>query len=148
MHGDHSLKLVQTAKRTQHLPTLPPYSTELVRTITLETRALDKDVARILSQAGPSFTPASDPATACALLVNHLSMRRNKRCLLAYHRVRAEKLEGMAWEGQDPMEHAASNDTQENSLSPEEESYFRQCAPSPSSSHKPHTNPPAQIPTS
>ena len=31
-------------------------------------------------------------------------MRRNKRCLLAYHRVRAEKLEGLCWEGVDVME--------------------------------------------
>jgi len=142
MHGELGNKLVQHAKRTLTLPTLPPYSTELVRAITLEVRDLDRDVTRILSpysSQGQTFTPSSDPATACALLVNHLSMRRNKRCLLAYHRVRAEKLENMVWEGRDildPLQQESSLDAQDgaamsnggnqNSLSPEEEEYFRQ----------------------
>lgn len=62
-------------------------------------------------------------------------MRRNKRCLLAYQRVRANKLEQMCWDGKDPTEHQTSeqlgansiaNPTAEMSLSPEEEEYFRQ----------------------
>jgi GINS complex subunit 1 len=81
-----------------------------------------------------SFDPSQDPATACALLVDHLSMRRNKRCLLAYHRVRAEKLEQMCWDGKDVSEPQGQNggdftqgmDGKENSLSPEEQEYFRQ----------------------
>lgn len=142
MHGELGNKLVLSAKRTLTLPALPPYSTELVRAITLEVRDLDRDVARILAQypAG-TFTPQSDPATATALLVNHLSMRRNKRCLLAYHRVRAEKLEGLVWAGRDILDpvHALPGETvpggdntgigsggEQNSLSPEEEEYFRQ----------------------
>ena len=64
-------------------------------------------------------------------------MRRNKRCLLAYHRVRAEKLEEMCWDGQDVLEqqlHGEASDGQpvhgnasgnQSSLSPEEEEYFR-----------------------
>lgn len=31
-------------------------------------------------------------------------MRRNKRCLLAYHRVRTDKLEQMCWNGQDVLD--------------------------------------------
>lgn len=78
-------------------------------------------------------------------------MRRNKRCLLAYHRVRAEKLEEMCWKGIDVLEqqqpvtsvggsgtnsngnkeptteehNATTNVSGQNSLSPEEEEYFR-----------------------
>lgn len=61
-------------------------------------------------------------------------MRRNKRCLLAYHRVRADRLEEMCWNGQDAMDQGqqsrASNGTgaeagNANSLSPEEEEYVR-----------------------
>lgn len=80
-------------------------------------------------------------------------MRRNKRCLLAYHRVRAEKLEEMCWKGIDVLEqqqpvtsvgagaagsnvngnqelateesNAATNASGQSSLSPEEEEYFR-----------------------
>ena len=137
MHGELGNKLVTNAKRIQTLPNLPPYSTELVRAITREVRDLDRDVSRILAPYSGSFTPASDPATACALLVNHLSMRRNKRCLLAYHRVRAEKLEALVWEGKDVLDQQAQGQQDaldgggegapnQNSLSPEEEEYFRQ----------------------
>lgn len=65
-------------------------------------------------------------------------MRRDKRCLLAYHRVRAEKLEALVWAGEDVVDNSATASTtgtdQENSdsvanhhsLSPEEEEYVRQ----------------------
>ncbi|KIX04664.1 uncharacterized protein Z518_05534 [Rhinocladiella mackenziei CBS 650.93] len=155
MHGELGNKLVQHAKRTQALPSLPPYQTELVRSIVREVRDLDRDATRILEpfimtdengSSQSTFNPAEHPATACALLVDHLSMRRDKRCLLAYHRVRAERLEAMAWEGRDLELHGGnldglnenkSNNTgdadrtavgraaQQNSLSPEEESFFR-----------------------
>ena len=122
------------AKRTQNLGHLPPYQTELVRAVASEVRDLDKDVTRMLEPFQGSFDPSQDPATACALLVDHLSMRRNKRCLLAYHRVRAEKLEQMCWDGKDVLELQAQNagdttheaDGNQSSLSPEEQEYFRQ----------------------
>jgi GINS complex subunit 1 len=101
-----------------------------------EVRELDKDVARHLSPFEGSFNPSAEPAVACALLVDHLCMRRNKRCLLAYHRVRSEKLEEMCWKGIDVLEQqqpsaadegvASSQSGGQNSLSPEEEEYFRQ----------------------
>lgn len=100
---------------------------------------LDKDVNRILEPFQGSFNPTAEPATACTLLVDHLSMRRNKRCLLAYHRVRAEKLDQMCWEGKDVLDQmyhgsngpnstssAAVSSANSSSLSPEEEEYFRQ----------------------
>ncbi|KAM5445813.1 hypothetical protein MaudCBS49596_007102 [Microsporum audouinii] len=156
---------VQHAKRTQSLAYLPPYQREIVQAVTREVRDLDRDVARILEQleqariaaegeeeGAPqsSFNPADDPVTACALLVNHLSMRRNKRCLLTYHRIRAEKIEEMCWNGIDPLEHQLrqreienennnedhgmprgdkqplSNSHYNSSLTPVEEEYFRQ----------------------
>ncbi|KAG6997803.1 DNA replication complex GINS protein psf1 [Physcia stellaris] len=133
----------QHAKRTQALTHLPPYQTELVREITREVRDLDKDVSNILAPFRGSFNPSDEPATACAVLVNHLCMRRNKRCLLAYHRVRSDKLEEMCWSGEDVLdqESQARNGSRpgngersgmnmeagnSSSLSPEEEEYFRQ----------------------
>lgn len=72
-------------------------------------------------------------------------MRRNKRCLLAYHRVRSDKLEQMCWSGTDVLEQEpqqqqhqwashggtsgpgiSSDAGNQSSLSPEEEEYFRQ----------------------
>ena len=142
MSRKHPLTLksqVQHAKRAQNLSYLPPYQTELVRAITKEVRDLDREFTRILEPFQASFNPSSDPSTACALLVNQLSMRRNKRCLLAYHRVRAEKLEKMCWDGKDVFEQPSHEYMTSNpngilsnpngdpdSLSPEEEEYFRQ----------------------
>jgi GINS complex subunit 1 len=130
---------VQNAKRTLSLPHLPPYSSDAVRSTVREVRDLDRDVSSILAPFGSSFNPSADPSTACALLVNHLCMRRNKRCLLAYHKVRTEKLEGYCWEGVDVLEaqggganggnEGAMNSKkggEESSLSPEEEEYVRQ----------------------
>lgn len=134
---------VQHAKRTQSLAHLPPYQTEMIRAVTREARDLDKDVATILEPFAGSFNPSTEPATACALLVNHLCMRRNKRCLLAYHRVRSDKLEEMCWSGIDVLERQQQQQQQVNktggegavsmgidgnssSLSPEEEEYVRQ----------------------
>jgi GINS complex subunit 1 len=102
---------------------------------------LDKDVSNILQSFNGSFDPSQDPATACTLLVDHLCMRRNKRCLLAYHRTRTDKLEEMVWNGSDVLEIAAqqqreggggagtnlgSAEGNSSSLSPEEEEYVRQ----------------------
>jgi len=134
---------VQHAKRTQSLAHLPPYQTEIVRAVTREVRNLDRDVSNILAPFEGSFNPSTEPATACALLVNHLCMRRNKRCLLAYHQVRSDKLEEMCWNGTDVLEEQqqqpqvgrhgngevggmGSEAGNQSSLSPEEEEYVRQ----------------------
>jgi len=111
--------------------------------VTREVRDLDKDVSGILQSFNGSFEPSADPPTACTLLVDHLCMRRNKRCLLAYHRTRTDKLEEMVWNGSDIADLAgqqqrAPNEGQNggvdmgngegnsSSLSPEEEEYVRQ----------------------
>ncbi|CUS08695.1 unnamed protein product [Tuber aestivum] len=141
MYGDLGLKLVQHAKRTQSLPQLPPYQSDIVRSVTREVRDLDRDVTETLEPFNGHFDPAEEPATACSLLVRHLCMRRNKRCLLAYHRVRAEMIEGMCWSGSDLLEQAQTSQKKAaeegagivsaecsgtSSLSPEEEEYARQ----------------------
>jgi GINS complex subunit 1 len=74
-----------------------------VRAVTREVRALDGDASAILVPFAGSFTPADDPAAAVSLLVDHLCMRRNKRCLLAYHRTRLDRLEEMVWRGEDVL---------------------------------------------
>jgi len=140
----HTFIQVQHAKRTQNLTHLPPYQTELVRGVAREVRDLDRDVTNLLEPFQGSFDPSADQATACTLLVNHLSMRRNKRCLLAYHRTRTDKLEELVWNGADILDLAAAGqhstttaaaaggmaDSSDvgasSSLSPQEEDYVRQ----------------------
>ncbi|KAI1434582.1 DNA replication complex GINS protein PSF1 [Xylaria sp. CBS 124048] len=139
MYGDLGNKLAQQAKRTQNLAHLPPYQTELVRATTREVRDLDKDVASLLEPFQGSFHPSHDQGIACTLLINHLSMRRNKRCLLAYHRTRTDRLEELVWKGYDVVDlagqqgrdvmanaNSANGDTTMSNLSPQEEDYVRQ----------------------
>nr|POF08115.1 dna replication complex gins protein psf1 [Quercus suber] len=147
MYGEQATKLVVDAKRIQNLPVLPPYATTTVLSVTKEVRDLDREVSNLLApynssstqasdgstQVRSSFNPADDPSTACALLVNHLSMRRNKRCLLSYHRTRIDKLEEMCWAGVDVSEltqqSGAGGNTARSatsSLSAEEEQYVHQ----------------------
>ena len=110
-----------------------------MRSIEREVRALDTDTQAILAPFNGAFDPSADPGTACGLLVNHLAMRRNKRCLLAYHRVRAQRIEEDVWAGRDPLEVASGTrkdgaadagdcgpDGGGSNLSPEEEEYARQ----------------------
>ena len=75
-----------------------------MRAVTREVRDLDKDVALLLEPFQGAFDPSAEQATACALLVDHLAMRRNKRCLLAYHRTRTDKLEELVWKGSDVVD--------------------------------------------
>jgi GINS complex subunit 1 len=56
-------------------------------------------------------------------------MRRDKRCLLAYHRARCVKIEEEIWAGKDVLSSsssAAGGEEGEGGLSPEEEEYARQ----------------------
>lgn len=137
-YPSHAHKMqVQHGKREQSLAHLLPYETENVRGIVREVRELNREVTALLEPFSGSFNPSSEPSTACALLVNHLSMRRNKRCLLAYHRVRTDKIEEMCWKGLDLIgtdeaseglaRDGSGNPTEgsKNSLSPEEEEYVR-----------------------
>ncbi|WPG99608.1 GINS complex, Psf1 component [Acrodontium crateriforme] len=142
MYGEQANKLVVDAKRIQNLPHLPPYASTVVRATTKEVRDLDRETMNLLAQSGDGtqiksfFNPADDPSTACALLVNHLSMRRNKRCLLAYHRTRTDKLEQMCWAGVDVSNLSQTTNNGQpsgrnsagpvNSLSAEEEQYVHQ----------------------
>ena len=124
----------QQAKRTQRLPYLPNYAADLTNQIITEVRQLDLTNGALIAEAAardraenpeeyeeeevdddededsragrrrPGFDPRNDPATGCALLVNHLSMLWSKRCLLAYANVRLERLEELAWNGYDLLD--------------------------------------------
>jgi len=97
MYGDLAAKLVSDAKRSQQLATLPAYQQELVRSICREVQHLDEEASAQLESAGGNDIRQQNEAAACAVLVQYLCMRRNKRCLLAYHRARMERLEQACW---------------------------------------------------
>jgi GINS complex subunit 1 len=115
---------VGNAKRAESLPKIPAYSTELVRVILREIQHLDQSVNATIANYPGTFDPSQDPATATRLLVEHMCMRRDKRCLLAYHRARCNRIEEDIWAGKEVL--ATGDEEVEGGLSPEEEEYARQ----------------------
>jgi GINS complex subunit 1 len=116
MYGDLGLRLIRDSKRTTSLPILPPPQSTLIRQIIQEINILDASSSNVL-QSLPSLSSIQQdfPSEACAILIHHLCMRRNRRCLLAYQRLRADKIDEMVWNGNEIK----------GVLSPEEEEYVR-----------------------
>lgn len=98
MYGDAGAKLVAEAKRAANLDLLPEYHRELVTAISREIEHLWRE-AELLKDQNPDFQPNDDPALGCQILTRHLAMRRNKRCLFAYHRSRADRIDAQTWHG-------------------------------------------------
>ncbi|ODV82090.1 DNA replication complex GINS protein PSF1 [Suhomyces tanzawaensis NRRL Y-17324] len=101
MYGDLANKLILDAKRTTNLSALPLYQGDLVKDIIKEIQDLNKDAEFLEEQTDDGDEQLK--INQCQLFVTHLSMRRNKRCLLAYERLRAEKVAEFAWLNIDPI---------------------------------------------
>ncbi|KAK9324925.1 hypothetical protein V1517DRAFT_23320 [Lipomyces orientalis] len=136
MYGDLAAKLIQDSKRTQSLDVLPSYQTDFVNSIVREIRDLQRDVKILLDKQGPNFRASQDRRLSCAIFVLQICMRRNKRCLLAYHALRAQRLEALVWSGLETTSIGIEDDTDDEvALSerpsvasgwhPDEEEYFR-----------------------
>ncbi|VEU23267.1 DEKNAAC104397 [Brettanomyces naardenensis] len=102
MYGDQATKLILESKRAQSLDKIPLYQHDQVRSIVREIRDLQREADVLaennLSQLDDSAIPyASDKVKQCQLFVTHLCMRRDKRCLLAYQRQRANQIDGLVW---------------------------------------------------
>ncbi|CCF58262.1 hypothetical protein KAFR_0E01080 [Kazachstania africana CBS 2517] len=129
MYGDLANKLVIEAKRTQQLngkpnkaTKLPMYNDEIVRNIITEVNQL-KQNAEFLKE-NEVMSQSENKVVKCQYFVNSLCLERNKRCLLAYQRLRCDALDSMIWEnnGMD------SSNQDSNDLSHEEQEYLREYA--------------------
>jgi GINS complex subunit 1 len=108
MYGDVAIKLVKELQRNTDATHVPPYREESVRQVIRETNCLYADVKQLLqakeslvSQSGHTLSEAdliALEAVKTSSMIRHLSMRRNKRCLLAYHHTRMERIKNMAWQ--------------------------------------------------
>jgi GINS complex subunit 1 len=121
MYGDLAGKLIQDSRRTQNLEALPLYQEDAVRGVVREIRDLDRDIERTMSRYDGEFQLSQDRKTSCGLFVQHLCMRRNKRCLLAYQHLRADRIREMAWRDVDSTDNGIVNN-----LHPNEQEYWRQ----------------------
>ena len=125
MYGDNAIKLIQDSKRTQGLEHLPPYQTELVRSVIREIKALESEQQAILEEHGgpENFAHTQHPEAAMKILVQHLSKQRNKRCLMAYHKLRTDRIDQLCWS--EGLSTAGKADKDIDSLAPEELEYAR-----------------------
>ncbi|KAG7664991.1 PSF1 [[Candida] subhashii] len=110
MYGDTANKLILDAKRSANLSEIPLYQSNLINLIIKETNELNKDAQYLAElhqlkqeENSEELTEEDEKISQCQEFVTHLSMRRNKRCLLAYEKLRADKLVEFTWLNIDPI---------------------------------------------
>ncbi|EMG47283.1 PSF1 DNA replication complex GINS protein PSF1 [Candida maltosa Xu316] len=111
MYGDTGNKLVLEAKRSVGLNSIPIYSSDLIKDVVREINDLNRDVEYLVeerSRIDENPNEAETRINECQLFVTHLSIRRNKRCLLAYEKLRSDKIVEFSWLNIDPTEASSS----------------------------------------
>ncbi|CAI5760149.1 unnamed protein product [Candida verbasci] len=102
MYGDTANKLILDAKRTSNLSNISLYQADLIKEIVKEINDLNKDV-EFLQEQEELNQDEDNKVNQCQLFVTHLSMRRNKRCLIAYEKLRSDKIAEFIWSNQDNL---------------------------------------------
>ncbi|CAI4057861.1 DNA replication protein PSF1 SKDI_04G2450 [Saccharomyces kudriavzevii IFO 1802] len=133
MYGDLANKLVLEAKRTKQLYTrnnqdvnLPMYHEDIVRNILKEISNLRKNTEYLKEQQ--QLGMLDNKVAKCQYFVTLLCMERNKRCLLAYQKLRTDILGSMAWNNNsvDLMSNIAVSQQDANDLSHQEQEYLKE----------------------
>ena len=138
MYGDLALQLVTASHRstltnTPQLP-LPKYALPLILSVCLETRQLGNAITAAAEKHG-QVSLSQDRGLVCALTVQHLAARRNKRCLLAYLQTRLGGIKERWWDAggglayllSPNMPSGSNDDTPDlrSALSPQELDFLR-----------------------
>ncbi|CCH62230.1 hypothetical protein TBLA_0G02930 [Henningerozyma blattae CBS 6284] len=138
MYGDLANKLILEAKRTQHLNNrnkkcakLPTYQDDIIKNILKEVNQLKRN-AEYLKEQQQLGNIESD-AAKCQYFVSLLCMERNKRCLMAYQKLRSDMLDSQVWssDGTDAITTSGSGSTAGQDitdLSTHEQEYLREYA--------------------
>ena len=95
-YGDQATQLVTESKRSQHADTLLKYNDNLVRAIVREQRDLEQLIQAALARLAPA-APGDDVAVTADIVLYQTVILRNKRCLLAYHAHRLDRLKDLYW---------------------------------------------------
>ncbi|KAG1898775.1 uncharacterized protein F5891DRAFT_448508 [Suillus fuscotomentosus] len=111
--GDLATQLIAESRRSTLTDTLLKYNDNLVRSIIREQRDLEK-----MTENSQNVTPA--------MLIYQTTIVRNKRCLLAYHKHRMDRLRDMYWTAGGALPHILSNQDIRSKLSPHEVDFLRQ----------------------
>jgi GINS complex subunit 1 len=117
-YGELATQLIIESRRSTQTDTLLKYNDSMVRSIIREQRDLEKAIGTLDLQDG---RPPPPP-----LIVIQTTINRNKRCLLAYHSHRVDRLRDMYWAVGGALPHILSNQDIRSKLSPHEVDYLRQ----------------------
>ncbi|KAG8905730.1 DNA replication protein psf1 [Tulasnella sp. 403] len=125
MFGDQALALIVEAKRSTQTDTLYKYNDEVVRAVQREIRMLQTDLTTTVEAAQANALTPSQPIL-CASTFYHMAIRRNKRCLLAYHAHRLERLKELYWASGGALPHILTDAEVRSKLSPHEVDFLRE----------------------
>lgn len=117
-YGELATQLIIESRRSTQTDTLLKYNDPMVRSIIREQRDLEKAIATLDLRDGRPPPPS--------LLIIQTAINRNKRCLLAYHSHRIDRLRDMYWAVGGALPHILSNQDIRSKLSPHEVDYLRQ----------------------
>ena len=116
-YGELGTQLLLESRRSTQTDTFLKYNDALVRSLIREQRDLEKAIDAIPFEGG------SPPP---ALLIIQTAINRNKRCLLAYHAHRVERLRDLYWSVGGALPHILTNQELRGRMSPHEVDYLRQ----------------------
>jgi GINS complex subunit 1 len=123
-YGDLATQLVQESRRSTLTDTLLKYNDTLVRTIIREQRNLEDLInSAIAAQADSAALTTTD---APALLLYQTAILRNKRCLLAYHAHRLDRLKDMYWALGGALPALLADNELRSRMSPHEVDFLRE----------------------
>ena len=117
-YGELATQLIIESRRSTQTDSLLKYNDSMVRSIIREQRDLEKAISALDLRDGHPPPPA--------LLIIQTAINRNKRCLLAYHSHRVDRLRDMYWAVGGALPHILSNQDIRGKLSPHEVDYLRQ----------------------
>lgn len=124
MFGDQALSLIVESRRSTQTDTLFKYNDEVVRNVQREIRMLHSDLSDTVASHSDALTP-SQPIL-CASTFYHIGIRQNKRCLLAYHAHRLERLKDLYWSSGGALPHILMDSDIRSKMSPHEVDFLRE----------------------
>ncbi|KZT27786.1 GINS complex, Psf1 component [Neolentinus lepideus HHB14362 ss-1] len=121
-YGDLATQLITESRRSTATDTLLKYNDPLIRSILREQRQLDEMIDSTLATSDDSEFDGNNPS----LLIYQTTILRNKRCLLAYHSHRVDRLRDMYWAVGGALPHLLSDQDIRGKLSPHEVDFLKQ----------------------
>ncbi|KDQ55458.1 hypothetical protein JAAARDRAFT_336961 [Jaapia argillacea MUCL 33604] len=121
-YGDLATQLVTESRRSTATDTLLKYNDSLIRSILREQRQLEQVLQNALSDLTDPEFDGNNPS----LLIYQTAILRNKRCLLAYHSHRLDRLRDLYWGSGGALPHILNDQDIRSKLSPHEVDFLKE----------------------